>query len=260
MKLTMRIAGTVTLFLLLQLVFPAVAGVDELLQRLRADYAALAGAEQDLRRHREQGSMDAFEEADYAAYVAYLRQRLVENCAALQRAGAQPPPDVECPATSGDPARSVAIDQDSEQTRDETTATLEAELNSGLGEFDEKLLREQARVKADRPRSESGSGSGGGAAGGAGGEAGEGVASDGGSETGGASQSGTRASVPPSGAAGGPGSSPPVSSSGRPADIPDGSDDDVVARQLREAAEQETDPELKKKLWEEYRKYKQGIR
>jgi len=36
--------------------------------------------------------------------------------------------------------------------------------------------------------------------------------------------------------------------------------DDIVARQLREAAEKETDPELKKKLWEEYRKYKEGIR
>jgi hypothetical protein len=47
---------------------------------------------------------------------------------------------------------------------------------------------------------------------------------------------------------------------GTPRDIPDGSDDDVVARQLREAAEKETDPELKKKLWEEYRKYKEGVR
>ena len=37
-------------------------------------------------------------------------------------------------------------------------------------------------------------------------------------------------------------------------------DDDVVARQLREAAEQETDPEVKEKLWEEYRKYKEGIK
>ncbi len=45
-----------------------------------------------------------------------------------------------------------------------------------------------------------------------------------------------------------------------PDDIPDGSDDDVVARQLREAAEKETDPELKKKLWEEYRRYKAGIK
>ena len=35
--------------------------------------------------------------------------------------------------------------------------------------------------------------------------------------------------------------------------------DDIVARQLKEAAEKETDPELKKKLWEEYRKYKEGI-
>jgi len=35
-------------------------------------------------------------------------------------------------------------------------------------------------------------------------------------------------------------------------------DDDIISRQLREAAEKETDPELKKKLWEEYRKYKAG--
>ena len=41
-----------------------------------------------------------------------------------------------------------------------------------------------------------------------------------------------------------------------PADIPDGNDDDVVARQIREAAMRESDPELREKLWEEYRKYK----
>ncbi|MCO1333216.1 hypothetical protein MO867_02575 [Microbulbifer sp. OS29] len=41
-----------------------------------------------------------------------------------------------------------------------------------------------------------------------------------------------------------------------PADIPSGTDDDVVARQIREAATLETDPELREKLWEEYRKYK----
>ena len=38
----------------------------------------------------------------------------------------------------------------------------------------------------------------------------------------------------------------------------DGSDDDIVARQLREAAEQETDPALKEKLWHEYEAYKRG--
>jgi hypothetical protein len=44
-----------------------------------------------------------------------------------------------------------------------------------------------------------------------------------------------------------------------PEDIPDGQDDDIVARQLREAAMSEQDPELKEKLWEEYKKYKKGI-
>jgi hypothetical protein len=43
-----------------------------------------------------------------------------------------------------------------------------------------------------------------------------------------------------------------------PADLPDSRDDDVVARQLREAAINETDPVLKEKLWEEYRRYKAG--
>jgi hypothetical protein len=38
----------------------------------------------------------------------------------------------------------------------------------------------------------------------------------------------------------------------------DTEDDDIVARQLREAAENETDPELKEKLWKEYEEYKKG--
>lgn len=44
-----------------------------------------------------------------------------------------------------------------------------------------------------------------------------------------------------------------------PDDIPSGDDDDVVARQLREAAMREPDPEVRAKLWDEYRKYK-GIK
>ena len=39
-----------------------------------------------------------------------------------------------------------------------------------------------------------------------------------------------------------------------------GHDDDIVARQLREAAEKETDPVLKEKLWKEYEDYKYGNR
>ena len=33
-------------------------------------------------------------------------------------------------------------------------------------------------------------------------------------------------------------------------------DDDIVAKQLREAALSEEDPELRERLWDEYRKYK----
>ena len=45
-----------------------------------------------------------------------------------------------------------------------------------------------------------------------------------------------------------------------PDDVSSGQDDDIVARQLREAAENETDPELREKLWDEYRDYKRNNR
>ena len=41
-----------------------------------------------------------------------------------------------------------------------------------------------------------------------------------------------------------------------PEDIPAGNDDDIVARQLREAAMREPDPDIREALWNEYRKYK----
>jgi len=46
------------------------------------------------------------------------------------------------------------------------------------------------------------------------------------------------------------------SASTQESNVPTGDDDDIIARQLREAAEAETDPEIKEKLWTEYRKYK----
>ena len=52
---------------------------------------------------------------------------------------------------------------------------------------------------------------------------------------------------------------PEPGSETHPPNIPDGRDDDIVARQLREAATKEADPILREKLWEEYRKYKAGL-
>jgi hypothetical protein len=42
-------------------------------------------------------------------------------------------------------------------------------------------------------------------------------------------------------------------------EIPAGTNDDVVARRLRRAAEQESDPELKAKLWQEYVAYQKNL-
>ena len=47
---------------------------------------------------------------------------------------------------------------------------------------------------------------------------------------------------------------------GIPVDIDSGRDDDIVARQIREAAQKEKDPALREKLWDEYRKYKRQQR
>lgn len=41
--------------------------------------------------------------------------------------------------------------------------------------------------------------------------------------------------------------------------ITPGSDNDIVARRLRKAAEQETNPTLRAKLWKEYADYRQGL-
>jgi hypothetical protein len=45
-----------------------------------------------------------------------------------------------------------------------------------------------------------------------------------------------------------------------PANVPSGDDDDIIARQIREAAEKETDPELREKLWQEYIEYKRNAK
>lgn len=234
------------------------AGDESLFERLRIDHAALEAAEQDFHGRRQRGSLTGREAADYAAYVARLHRQVAEDCMALASAGLPLPIDLGCPSQPPPLLVPAAIDQANEQTTDEQIASLDAELLSGLGEFDEMLLREQARVRAAAPMTDT-AGEGGGGAGGAGTaedlDGAEGSEGDAGADAGG--DSGADASQ---GEGAGTGAQRQGGRRGVPPDIPDGSDDDVVARQLREAAEKETDPELKKKLWEEYRKYKQGTR
>ncbi|MEA2079449.1 MAG: hypothetical protein U9P00_06245 [Pseudomonadota bacterium] len=261
-------AKLIVTLLTLFLAFAASAGAEALLNRLQVDHEALIAVERDFQRHRQQGTLGAAEAADYAEYVARLRERVSQDCLMLARAGIRPPDELPCPASLSTGTKPVTIDRRSEQTRAERTATMDAELNAGLGEFDEMLLREQERVKAAAPRAQGSDGAGGGSGQGGGQGAGD-TGAEGGQRgdagesgdvtgTGDPSARGAVGDQPPSGATGGGGTR--TGARGQPAGIPDGSDDDLVARQMREAAEKETNPELKKRLWEEYRKYKQGTR
>jgi len=259
-------------FLLLAVLLPGIdilAAAEPLLEQLRLDHAAWVTAERDFRARRESGALIGAEASDYAAYVARLQRRVAEDCAALSDSGVPAPEELSCPQfETAVTTRSATIDQGAEQSREERIASLEVELASGLADFDELLLREQERVKAAAPRSASGGGMGGGTD-----EDGHGGVGNGGSSEGAAgeprvgnasngarSQAGGVGERSSAGAGGASGGASRTGATRQPPGIPDGRDDDVVARQLREAAEKETDPELQKKLWEEYRKYKQGTR
>ena len=257
---------TRVLLLTALLLMAGAAGADnrELLERLRIDHAAMVSAERDFHARRRGGNLDGVEASDYAAYIARLHRRVAEDCVALSAAGQAVPAELSCPSVPPPALAPAAIDQAGERTGDEQIAVLDAELMGGLGEFDEMLLREQERVRAAAVRTQTADAGAGGA--GAAGEDGAGAGSEGSdgaqgsdAEFGEASeQGGDRSTGRGDVAAGGAQRQP--GRQGVPPDIPDGSDDDVVARQLREAAEKEQDPELKKRLWEEYRRYKEGTR
>ena len=136
----------------------------------------------------------------------------------------------------------------------ERAEQLGKELDESVGDFDEVLMEEQRDIETVGRNTEgygtgSGSGSGGnislgeqaaGAQGGGGGAAGGG----------GGGAGAARQSDPLQGMSEG------EIEKRTPDDISVMMDDDIVAKQLREAALAEDDPELRERLWEEYRKYK----
>lgn len=272
--------------------------VDDLRQSILALDSAWTRAQTDLQQKKAGGVLQDSEQRDYAKFITYLSGRIADYCRQLRTAGGEQaviglpcPGEVSLPAGGGGPVP---------PSRAEQVASLDKELTEALGEFDQQLLREEERLASRIPAErESGGGYGSaGAGGGHGtrglprrqGQAGTGNAgggsaagtggqgSTGGQIAGGPGGSGPQAGGGSSGSAGSGGSQSGQGDrtsaggagegTGQPAadarqggmqEIESGYDD-IVARQLREAAEKETDPELKKKLWEEYRKYKEGIR
>lgn len=140
-------------------------------------------------------------------------------------------------------------------TAAERAAILDGQLRRTYEVYDEILRREQADARGAANRAGNSGAGGNEPPGGSGGQ-------------GGAQQPG---SAMPGGLPNGPGGVDIAGAGGRPSgppgdgdqqetfpppeDIPSGRDDDVVARQLREAAMSEPDPELREALWDEYRNY-----
>lgn len=138
-------------------------------------------------------------------------------------------------------------------TAAERRAALDERLNEGFAEFDGMILGERERVQAqaDEAGSDVMSGNGGS---GSGGEDGR---SSGPLIIASAPEGSTGGGIMPDGNASREGdfSNQQEALYPVPDDIPSGNNDDVVARQLREAAMREPDPELREKLWDEYRAY-----
>lgn len=179
-------------------------------------------------------------------------------------------------------------------SRNEQMAVLDGQLGQGYEEFDGLIIAERARAREQanaagsdpgglydeenggsggRGGSDQGGGQNGDGQGGSGDQEGAGRSGGDrppmpGSDQGGGGQVITRGDTTdgepqPGGSGGSTGGlrgGPSTGEDGEetypvPDDIPEGRDDDVVARQIREAAMNESDPELREALWDEYRRY-----
>jgi hypothetical protein len=219
----------------------------------------------------------ADERAQLDEYLVHVRALVATNRARVRSLEEQAALE-----SAGTPGAPESAQPDAVLTEAERVAMLDEKLRNSLAAFDKLLLDEARKARAHELEAAAAEGgNGGGGARGGNGSAGNGTgkrsteshnersgggraaASKSGAED--ASRGGSHG-VEQEGAPGGPigGSDPAASgqesaSSPPPPDVGNGNDDDIVARQIRKAAEAEPDPELRKKLWDEYRKYKQGV-
>ncbi len=270
------------LALLLAASSPADAGQGDV-SRLRHSVRALWQVRQHVGRtladRQKATGLLPGEKREIEVFLAFLLGRIREDCRQLvQVGGGRAVAGLNCPAGG---AALPGQQGTAARTSGEEVELLEQQLARAMGEFDDMLLREEERLAARVPRRrESGDGA---VAGGREGVGREGRGRSAAGETDGSAdrrtgtedgsgdrdriagqgRSGTAATgrdQTPAGrngkaTAGGVAATAP--SGGRPPDVDAmAADDDIVARQLREAAERETDPALKEKLWQEYRRYR----
>ena len=206
----------------------------------------------------------------YETYLARVQDMVVENQSLVARmetacsAHPIPSPAASVPAPGAEP--------------EDRLKALDRQFNESLAAFDEMLLKELRILQAASARRMQGLAEAAAEAGRQAGEKGRGGGEEKGSSTEGAE--GSAPEVAKGEKAGAGSGQAKTSGGGKPGDAAGASqeaggwgaggtgaapstytpsaDDDIVARQLREAAERETDPELKAKLWKEYEEYKKS--
>ena len=200
---------------------------------------------------------------EYLARVAELVAQNRKRVQSLEESVKQNPAVLPAGGSGGGAGISNAT------TNAEEVAALDAKLSGSLADFDRLLLEEARKARERAPSASSasayGGSSGGGQAGGSGArqsQSKDARAPQSSTGTGGGkpARSGSAGPGSPGGRIDGEDPGTPGATAAVPPDVGDGNDDDIVARQIRKAAESETDPELRKKLWDEYRKYKQGTK
>ena len=249
----------------------------ETLRLSQATYDRIAG---DLEQLKSSGNASPELIRNYEIYLQRVGEMRDENRRILERMekAYEASPSTQKPAPDpSEPKRDFKIPE--EET--DRVAALDRRLKESLASFDEMLLKEMDKIRAASGEKMRGLAREAAAAAKGIKEAGESSSEK--SDPGDEKQQGEKGSQGED-AAQAPGASKDKDSGvqeaktgtqARPSGSPSGKDDstrltsrpdssaqddDIVARQLREAAEKETDPALKEKLWKEYEEYKKNRR
>ncbi len=206
---------------------------------------------------------------EYTVFVEYLSFQISEYCEQLvENYGKEAIRNLPCYSSTNASAYKIETpDKKEYATAEEQIDSLDNELMAALGNFDEMLLDEEEMI-AQNSRKNNQNGGGKNSASRAGSGTVEGVRkrSEKQQQSGDVDKENSQAAKGNNKQPSGTGrENRPGTARGKGKESQkqkqnrrrlDQIDDDIVARQLKEAAEQETDPELKEKLWNEYYKYK----
>jgi len=254
----------------------AEAKLEEAREKLRISQATEKRIASELEELKKSGNASAEDIRNYEVYLDRVQDMVAENKKIVEKMEAaysrhSPQKESSNEAASGESETLFKQKIPEEQTQDEVAA-LDRQLNASLNDFDAMLLKEMEEISSEssskmqdlaqeaaeaakRLRKKGFEGNASGTEGSEDGEKGSEEASKdaetqkGEPEEG---EAGTKTAASDTSRKGGEG---PSRKDQRRVDY---EDDDIVARQLREAAENETDPELKEKLWKEYEEYKKS--